>query len=91
MNDIQWWTPRERPAYILWTEDGGVENGPLLGADEVICDVCNADVCVTPVPVVGGNALCPDCFREMVCMSVEEAARQDGVAIQYLEKDKENE
>ena len=57
----------------------------------MICDVCNADVCVTPVPVVGGNALCPDCFQEMVCMSVEEAARQDGVAIQYLEKDKENE
>ncbi len=85
LGSIEWWTPIERPAYVLWTEDGGVENGPMLGADEVICDCCNGDVLITPVPVVGGSGLCPDCFKEMFGISVEEAARKAGVSLKNLE------
>ncbi len=81
IQQIEWWTPEARPAYIFWTEDGGREEGPMLEADEVICDCCNGDVLTNPAPLVGGNALCDDCFKEMFGISVEEAAQQAGVTI----------
>jgi hypothetical protein len=59
-----WW-PTFRPAWTLVTGDGEVEVGDLLGPDEVICDLCNVDVAIRPVPMVGGYALCPDCFAKM--------------------------
>ncbi len=55
-----WW-PHFRPSYIL-VGGGDVEAGPSLAPDEVICDVCNAEVLIRPVPVVGGYAMCRDCF-----------------------------
>jgi len=59
-----WW-PTFRPAWTLVTDDGEVEVGDLLGPDEVICDLCNVDVAIRPVPVVGRYALCTDCFAKM--------------------------
>ena len=34
--------------------------------DCIICDYCNADLLTFPVPVVGGSALCPECFKRLV-------------------------
>ena len=56
-----WW-PAFRPAWTLVTGDGQVEIGDLLGPDEVICDLCNAEVTIRPVPMVGSYALCTTCF-----------------------------
>jgi hypothetical protein len=56
-----WW-PAFRPAWTLVTGDGQVEIGDLLGPDEVICDLCNAEVTIRPVPMVGSYALCATCF-----------------------------
>jgi len=56
-----WW-PTFRPAWTLITDDGEVEVGDLLGPDEVICDLCNAEVAIRPVPMVGSYALCAACF-----------------------------
>ena len=56
-----WW-PTFRPAWTLVTGDGEVEVGDLLGPDEVICDLCNAEVAIRPVPMVGSYALCTACF-----------------------------
>jgi hypothetical protein len=56
-----WW-PAFRPAWTLITDDGEVEVGDLLGPDEVICDLCNAEVTARPVPMVGSYALCAACF-----------------------------
>ena len=44
------------------TGDGEVEVGDLLGPEEVICDLCNGDVSIRPVPMVGSYALCTACF-----------------------------
>jgi len=56
-----WW-PAFRPAWTLITGDGEVEVGNLLGPDEVICDLCNTEVAIRPVPMVGSYALCAACF-----------------------------
>jgi len=57
---VKTWWPEYRPSYM--TDRG--EEGPLLGPDQVICDLCNADILVRPVFTVGNNALCLNCFRE---------------------------
>jgi hypothetical protein len=51
-----WW-PAFRPAWTLVTGDGQVEIGDLLGPDEVICDLCNAEVTIRPVPLVQFRAV----------------------------------
>ncbi len=86
---IEWWQPNARPAYLLYTEEGGIEEGPTLGADEVICDYCNTDVLYTPVAVSAGNALCPECFQSVYHMTLEEAARRDGITLIWPEPEKE--
>ena len=60
--EITAWWPAFRPAWTLVTGDGEVEVGDLLGPEEVICDLCNADVSIRPVPMVGSYALCTACF-----------------------------
>ena len=67
--EVRAWWPTERPAWTLIPLDenlqedaGAAEIGPTLGADEVICDLCNAPVLIRPVPVVDGHALCARCF-----------------------------
>jgi len=58
--------PTERPAYVLYDWDGSVlEVGPTLSADEVYCDLCNAEVPLNPGPMVGGNVLCLDCLPKI--------------------------
>lgn len=64
-NKITLWYPQERPAYVFLDEDGQVEEGPLLSSDEVYCDICNADVIVRPVPMIGSYALCLRCLSEV--------------------------
>ncbi len=86
LHEIEWWIPTRRPAFAIWTPDYGFEQGDMLGADEVFCDQCNADVTFSPVPVISGNVLCPDCFQQMFNMSVEEAAHRAGVTIIYKEE-----
>jgi hypothetical protein len=58
---VAWW-PAFRPAWTIAASDGTVEVGETLGPDQVICDLCNADITTRPVPVVNGWALCGDCF-----------------------------
>jgi hypothetical protein len=60
--EITAWWPAFRPTWTLVTGDGEVEVGDLLGPEEVICDLCNADVSIRPVPMVGSYALCTACF-----------------------------
>ena len=60
--EITAWWPAFRPAWTLVTGDGEVEVGDLLGPEDVICDLCNADVSIRPVPMVGSYALCTACF-----------------------------
>jgi len=60
--EVMAWLPAFRPAWTLVTSGGEVEVGELLGPDEVICDLCNADINTRPVPVVNVWALCGDCF-----------------------------
>ncbi len=86
LHEIEWWIPTERPAFTMWTPDYGFEQGDMLSADEVICDQCDASIEFTPVPVISGNALCPDCFQKMFNISIEEAAHRAGVAITYKEE-----
>jgi len=60
-----WW-PTSRPAYAIIGGDGDIEEiGPTLSPDEVFCDYCNAVVCIRPVPVVHGYALCRACFGKL--------------------------
>ena len=62
---VKAWWPMARPSYVMSDFDGNViEIGPPLGPDEVICDLCNAEIHTRPVPVVDDNALCPECFAE---------------------------
>lgn len=37
----------------------------MLTADEVYCDLCNADVVVRPVPVISGYAACLNCLSRI--------------------------
>ena len=60
--EVKAWWPGFRPAWTLTTADGGVEVGETLGPDVVVCDLCNADVTIRPVPVVDGYAHCATCF-----------------------------
>lgn len=81
------WTPTERPAFVAFWGDGEIEEGPTLGADEVICDSCNGDIRFTPVPLADGYALCDDCFKERFGLTVEEAAAKEGIVITRKEEE----
>ncbi len=84
-----WWYPQERPAFIIAGGDGAVLEvliGPTLGADEVICDFCNAWVDIRPVPALGSYAACPECFQRLTGIRVEEAASLDGIDVQEIEE-----
>ena len=59
-----WW-PVFRLAWTLITSDGEVEVGGVLGPDEVVCDLCNAEVTIRPVPVLNGYAHCAACFASL--------------------------
>ena len=60
--DLTAWWPVSRLAWTLITSDGEVEVGDVLGPDEVICDLCNAEVANPLVPVLNGYAHCAACF-----------------------------
>jgi len=63
---ITLWYPTHRPAYVFFDEAGNVEEeGAPLSADEVYCDLCNAEIVIRPVPVVGTYALCLDCLNKV--------------------------
>jgi len=65
MKKITLWNPPPvRPAYIITDEDGNIEEegAPL---SEVYCDLCNAEIVIRPVPVVGTYALCLDCLAKV--------------------------
>jgi hypothetical protein len=61
---VAWW-PGSRLAWALTVPGGETEVGSTLGPDEVICDTCNAEVTVRPVPVVNGYARCARCFGHL--------------------------
>ncbi len=60
---VRAWWPGFRRAWSITTGDQ-VSVGPVLGPDEVICDMCNRRVQVRPVPVVNAYARCRECFRD---------------------------
>ncbi len=63
---VLWTPPEERPSYAIYDWDGNLlEEGPMLTADEVFCDLCNNFVPLNPVPVIEGYALCLDCLQEI--------------------------
>jgi hypothetical protein len=64
-DEVKVWWPEFRPAWVLVAPDGEIEVGDTLGPDEVICDVCNAEVTIRPVPVVNGYARCRRCFGDL--------------------------
>ncbi len=37
-----------------------------IADDCIICDRCNADLTIFPVPVFSGSALCQECFKRLV-------------------------
>lgn len=86
---IEWWQPTARPAYILYTQEHGIEEGPQLGADEVICDCCNADVPYTPVAVIGGSALCPECFERIYGEPLAAVAARQGITLAWPQAQEE--
>lgn len=60
-----WW-PRPRASFHMLDESGAIElSGDLLDTDEVVCDLCNAEVLIRPVPVVATDALCAECFASL--------------------------
>lgn len=66
MTGIVLWNPPEvRPAFWFLDEDGSVEIGPLLTADEVYCDLCNAEVPLRPAPMIGSYVLCLECLNKV--------------------------
>lgn len=77
-----WWTPDDR-LFMVYGEDGHIAYAETIPAEVAICDLCNGDILVRPVPVVWGDyALCPDCFAETTGITLEEAARRDGVQLE---------
>lgn len=66
MAKITLWYPEERPSYAIYDWDGNVlEEGPMLTADEVYCDLCNAEVPLNPAPMIGSYVLCLDCLEKI--------------------------
>ncbi|GIV65542.1 MAG: hypothetical protein KatS3mg046_802 [Bellilinea sp.] len=66
MAKIDLFHPHPRPAYVLYDEAGFIEEiGPMLSADEVYCDLCNAQTPLDPAPMVNGYVLCLDCLERV--------------------------
>jgi hypothetical protein len=63
---VRVWWPGFRPGWSILTVNGDLAKGDLLGPDQVICDVCNTQIVIRPVPVVDGYARCADCFARLV-------------------------
>ncbi len=86
----QWWTPPpHRPAYVLHTENNGHSalEGLSIPADFVICDICNQMITIRPVPLLFEDyAACPACFQRDTGMSVEDAAKNDGIELKEVEE-----
>ena len=72
--DLSWQMLGPRPAYRILSPLTGevLEEGQMIA--EVICDFCNREVAIRPVPVYHGHALCPRCFQEMFGAKVAEVA-----------------
>lgn len=64
-SEVTAWWPSFRPAWRIVAADGSGDEGDPLGPGEVICDVCNGEVVVRPVPVVNGYARCATCFASL--------------------------
>ena len=64
-DEVRAWWPGFRPAWIIVVADGETEIGDTLGPGDVICDRCNANITIRPVPVIGDWALCPSCFARL--------------------------
>lgn len=65
MAKIDLFYPHPRPAYVIYGENGVEEIGPTLGADEVYCDLCNAQTPLDPAPMIGDYVLCLDCLERI--------------------------
>ena len=60
-----------------------LEEGPVIA--EVLCDLCNAEVTIRPVPVAwGSHALCPTCFQQVFHQDVVTAGVRDRIHIAVL-------
>ncbi len=76
-----WWTPTKRTVAVL-NERGETVYSATLPADDVICDLCNRAVAFQPVPLLwDGCAACADCFQKHIGISLEDAARREGITL----------
>lgn len=59
---VEWW-PRQRFAgrsIRIWSPGAPTVYIPIAD-DDIVCDLCDADIDLDPVPVIGSYALCADC------------------------------
>ncbi len=78
--NYRWWNPEDRAVTII-PLTGGVPKTVHFSADVVFCDLCGEAIEFTPVPVAGTNALCAVCFEQTFHVSLDAAARRDGIEI----------
>jgi hypothetical protein len=89
----RWWTPppRRRGWRLAFENPDGTFSfveGPTLTDREVYCDLCGDWIPFRPVPLLlGSDALCSRCMRNVTGVSLDEAARMDGVALQWLDEE----
>lgn len=77
-----WWTPAERKIAVWMEGEAQPVYEQTLGAEDVVCDLCNASITTQPVPLLWeGYAVCAKCFQKSAQLTLEEAARRDGIRL----------
>jgi len=74
----------------VYDQSGKAVYSTVIPADVVVCDLCNAGIPTRPVPVLwDGYAVCAKCFARFSGLTLEEAARRDGIRLEALELEEE--
>ncbi len=69
---FQWWTKDDFQGRVTRFYSGNIGNMTLdkelpIPDSLIICDFCDKDITVFPVPVFRGtHALCPECYKRVV-------------------------
>lgn len=82
-----WQTPGER-GVAVYDNSGKAVYSAVIPADVVVCDLCNAGIGTRPVPVLwDGYVVCAKCFASFSGLTLEEAARRDGIRLEAPEQE----
>ena len=81
MEEVTWVLLGPRTAWRLYSA-GEVLVGPQMA--EVLCDFCNTEIYIRPVPVWGSYALCPKCFADLFGENIVNAAARKRIALVNL-------